>query len=509
MASDTRSTLELDLSASIGRFAQANSDYYAAQFSRIQTSAHRCWSFNKAAALFGPLWAGARGAWGFFWLFAVFELTALVQFGRGLWGDLGAEKMAEVYKLKQRASEMLAQAETARATGDATGATASQEIGENLGLAAQSMLLEAEQATAGATTFLIVGLGLFIAIRIAMGFLANTVYEKQFTRWRTDHTIQTGLRRSNSLFAALMVVIMYPLTLYRFTASKPDARLVEFPVGSEYYVKTAKVLESWFDRTAVAGQGVFDGITAAVQAFLDLLELILVDTPWPVVATFVVIVAWQAASVRVAIFVGAALAYLGFLGFWETSMITFALVGTAALICLVVGIPLGVWFSKSARAYAIARPILDLMQTLPPFVYLIPIIAFFGTGKVPGVLATIIVGMPPCIRLTALGLMQVDGHVKEAARAFGASNRQLLLGLELPLAMPSIMTGINQTILLCLAMVVIASLIGAKGLGQDVLVALQYVAKGQGLLAGLAILFCAMILDRIVQGRFKQRDDSG
>ena len=190
-------------------------------------------------------------------------------------------------------------------------------------------------------------------------------------------------------------------------------------------------------------------------------------------------------------------------------MITFALVGTAALICLVVGIPLGVWFSKSARAYAIARPILDLMQTLPPFVYLIPIIAFFGTGKVPGVLATIIVGMPPCIRLTALGLMQVDGHLKEAARAFGASNRQLLLGLELPLAMPSIMTGINQTILLCLAMVVIASLIGAKGLGQDVLVALQYVAKGQGLLAGLAILFCAMILDRIVQGRFKQRDDSG
>ena len=123
MASDTRSTLELDLSASIGRFAQANSDYYAAQFSRIQTSAHRCWSFNKAAALFGPLWAGARGAWGFFWLFAVFELTALVQFGRGLWGDLGAEKMAEVYKLKQRASEMLAQAETARAAGDATGAT--------------------------------------------------------------------------------------------------------------------------------------------------------------------------------------------------------------------------------------------------------------------------------------------------------------------------------------------------------------------------------------------------
>ena len=172
------------------------------------------------------------------------------------------------------------------------------------------------------------------------------------------------------------------------------------------------------------------------------------------------------------------------------------------------GIPLGIWFSKSDRAYAIARPVLDLMQTLPPFVYLIPIIAFFGTGRVPGVLATIIVGMPPVIRLTALGVKHVDQHVKEAARAFGASNTQVLTGVELPLAVRSIMTGVNQTILLCIAMVVIASMIGAKGLGQNVLLSLQLVTKGQGLLAGLAILFCAMILDRMVQGRF-QREDSG
>ena len=222
---------------------------------------------------------------------------------------------------------------------------------------------------------------------------------------------------------------------------------------------------------------------------------------------FVFVVAWRVASLRVAIFSTAALAYFGFLGFWETSMTTFALVGAAATFCLLLGIPLGIWFGKSAPVYVVARPVLDLMQTLPPFVYLIPIIAFFGTGKVPGVLATIIVGIPPVIRLTALGIMQVDAHVKEAARAFGASNRQVLIGVEIPLAAPSIMTGVNQTILLCLAMVVIAALIGAKGLGQDVVVALQWVAKGEGLLAGLAILFCAMVLDRIVQGRFKRRDD--
>ena len=147
------------------------------------------------------------------------------------------------------------------------------------------------------------------------------------------------------------------------------------------------------------------------------------------------------------------------------------------------------------------------MQTIPPFVYLIPIIAFFGTGKVPGVLATIIFAMPPVVRLTALGMRQVSPMVKEAAAAFGATPRQILFGVELPLARPAIMTGVNQTILMSLSMVVIASLIGAKGLGQEVLVALQFVAKGQGILSGLAILFCAMMLDRIVQGRFQRQEE--
>ena len=144
------------------------------------------------------------------------------------------------------------------------------------------------------------------------------------------------------------------------------------------------------------------------------------------------------------------------------------------------------------------------MQTMPAFVYLIPIIAFFGTGKPPGVLATLVFGMPPVIRLTALGIRGVPESTKEAAVAFGCTRWTLLRDIEVPLAMPSIMTGVNQTILMCLSMVVIASLIGAKGLGQDVLIALQYAAKGQGMLAGLAILFCAMVIDRIVQGHYRR-----
>lgn len=176
------------------------------------------------------------------------------------------------------------------------------------------------------------------------------------------------------------------------------------------------------------------------------------------------------------------------------------------LICIVIGIPLGIWFGKSSRAYGFAEPVLDLMQTLPAFVYLIPIIAFFGTGNPPGIPATIIFGMPPVIRLTALGMRGVPGSIKEAAIAFGASQWQLLTDVELPLALPSIMTGVNQTILICLSMVVINSLIGGGGLGKEILEALQFAAKGSGLLGGLAILFLAMVMNRIVQGAFRRKD---
>jgi ABC-type proline/glycine betaine transport system permease subunit len=182
-----------------------------------------------------------------------------------------------------------------------------------------------------------------------------------------------------------------------------------------------------------------------------------------------------------------------------------ALLGAASILCIVFGIPLGIWFARSKTAFAAAQPVLDFMQTMPAFVYLIPVIAFFGTGKPPGIIATLIFGMPPVIRLTTLGLNGVPEDIKEAARAFGATEWQVLRGVELPLAMPSILAGINQTILMCLSMVVIASLIGAQGLGSVVLQSLQYAAKGQGLLAGLAILLCAMVIDRIVQGSFRGR----
>jgi glycine betaine/proline transport system permease protein len=307
----------------------------------------------------------------------------------------------------------------------------------------------------------------------------------------------------NLLLGSAMLAIMLPLMLYRFTATKPVAWLIEFPADKTVFNSASSWLDSAFDAVAIHGSGFFDGITSGIRVLLDGLEVVLVDTPWPVITLVILFMAWRLAGPRVAIFTVAALAYLAFLGYWEKSMATIALLGAAATLCVVVGVPFGILCAKNRTVDSIARPVLDFMQTMPAFVYLIPIIAFFGTGKPPGILATLIFGMPPVVRLTALGIKQVPPSIVEGALAFGCSRRKLLLDVEIPLAMTSILAGINQTILMCLSMVVIASLIGAEGLGTDVLMALQFAAKGQGLLAGLAILFCAMIIDRIVQGCFK------
>jgi ABC-type proline/glycine betaine transport system, permease component len=198
-------------------------------------------------------------------------------------------------------------------------------------------------------------------------------------------------------------------------------------------------------------------------------------------------------------FVAFALIYLAFFGFWNTAMDTMALVLTATLICCAIGLPLGVLVGKSNRAETITRPILDVMQTIPSFVYLIPAVAFFSVGKPPGIIATVIFAMPPIVRLTALGIRQVPSEIKEAALAFGSTERQLLYSVELPLALPSIMAGINQVVMMCLSMVVIAALIGAGGMGLIVVEALANTKIGRGILAGLAIAFIAMIIDRVVQ----------
>lgn len=512
------SDIEVDheqLDISIAEFVERNPDYYQNVFHKVHAATSPLPNtFNWAAALLGPIWGGFRGAWGFFWGFLILEMIVWVQLGRGLWGNPGAKFEERAEGQLEKAAEFKQRAEEALAAGE--DATRFEKLFDNMSTAAERSLTEAQILNDGKFMVFLTGMALFVLVKLTQGFYANKIYERQYSKWRIDpEGTESGVKLRNLVLSLVLVTLIAPLTIYKFTVESPFELLNQFPEkeisgyfleeeNETLYTESAKWLEDRIDAAAVAGQGLFDGLTAGVRSVLEAMTLALIVTPWPVVMVVVCVVAWRAAGPRVSIFTGAALAYVALLGYWEVSMETVALVGAAVFLCVIFGIPLGIWFGKSQRAYKIAEPVLDLMQTLPAFVYLIPIIAFFGTGNPPGILATIIFGMPPVIRLTALGMRGVPRTIIEAAEAFGASKRQLLRDVEIPLALPSIMTGVNQTILMCLSMVVIISLIGGGGLGQEILIALQYAAKGPGLLGGIAILLCAMVIDRIVQGAFRR-----
>ncbi len=235
------------------------------------------------------------------------------------------------------------------------------------------------------------------------------------------------------------------------------------------------------------------GILVALEGFLR-------DAPWWYVLLLIGLVAYGASRRWTTSLGLVALSFfMGVLGLWDESMQTLALMLVSTVIAVVFGVPFGIVLSRSKRARFVGLPILDAMQTLPSFVYLIPALMLFGLGKVPAIIATVIYAMPPVIRLTDLGLRQVDREVMEAADAFGATSSQRLWKVELPLALPSIMTGINQATMMALSMVVIASMIGNRGLGQEVLLGINTLDVGRGTAAGLAIVVMAIILDRITQ----------
>ncbi len=251
-----------------------------------------------------------------------------------------------------------------------------------------------------------------------------------------------------------------------------------------------------------------DALERLSQPLLDFLvfvEQLLRNSPWYLVIAVLAGIAWYG-SRRWTLAIGVVLLmlFIGVIGQWDRGMQTLALMIVALIMCLIVGLPVGVLMSMSGRFRKVALPVLDVMQTMPSFVYLIPVVMLFGLGKVPALIATIVYAVPPLIRLTDLGIRLVDHSVMEAATAFGATRRQKLLGVQLPLALPNIMAGINQTTMMALSMVVVASMIGARGLGQEVLAGINRLEVGRGLLAGLAIVALAILFDRVTQAYGKR-----
>ena len=246
--------------------------------------------------------------------------------------------------------------------------------------------------------------------------------------------------------------------------------------------------------------GVFRSISAVILQWIVALESGLRWIPWWLLTLVLMgLAAWGTRRAGLAIAVGIMMLGIGVLGLWDRMIQTLALMLLSTLLSVALGIPFGILIAKRSLARTVILPALDIMQTMPSFVYLLPVLMLFGLGKVPAVFATVIYAVPPLIRLTDLGIRQVDGEVVEAARAFGATDRQLLFGVELPLALPSIMAGINQTIMMALSMVVVASMIGARGLGEQVLNGIQTLDVGKGLEAGIGIVILAVVFDRITQ----------
>jgi len=246
-----------------------------------------------------------------------------------------------------------------------------------------------------------------------------------------------------------------------------------------------------------------DGIEAFFDPllfFLVWLEKLLLNSPWPIIILAIAILAWFG-SRSWKLVVGSAVAFMliGYFGMWNDCMATVAIITVCTTLCIAVGIPLGVLMSKSDRAEKTILPVLDMMQTIPSFVYLVPILMLLGIGKVPGLIAVCIYAVPPIIRLTNLGIREVDKETLEAIDAFGATTWQRLTKVQIPLALPTIFAGVNQTIMMALAMVVIASMIGVKGLGVPILRAISNQYLALGLMNGLAIVALAIIFDRISQ----------
>ncbi len=271
------------------------------------------------------------------------------------------------------------------------------------------------------------------------------------------------------------------------------------PSDYEIYIPIAEWIEKNIKEWLFMQRPLFKKLAKPIDATLDGLDSLFNWIPFPLVILIFIFFAWKTNGLKFAVFAAISLISIDLVDLWKETMTTLAMIFTAVIFCMIIGIPLGIAASRSNVFEAVLRPILDIMQTIPSFVYLIPVVMLFGVGLTPGVVATIIFALPPIIRLTNLGIRQVGKGFKEAGASLGLSKFKILHRIELPLALKTIMAGVNQTLMLALSMVVIAALIGAGGLGLTVYVALGRLDIGSAVIGGTGIVILAIVLDRITQ----------
>ena len=271
------------------------------------------------------------------------------------------------------------------------------------------------------------------------------------------------------------------------------------PSDYEIYIPLGEWIEGNIKEWLFEQRPLFKKISAPIDTVLNSLDSLFNFIPFPIILLIFVIFAYRTNGIKFAIFSFLSLLFIDLVDLWSESMTTLAMIFTAVLFCMLIGIPLGIIASRSNTFEIILRPILDIMQTIPSFVYLIPVVMLFGVGLTPGVVATIIFALPPIIRLTNLGIRQVGKGFKEAGSSLGLTKFLILIKIEIPLSLKTIMAGVNQTLMLALSMVVIAALIGAGGLGLTAYIALGRLDVGSAVIGGTGIVILAIILDRITQ----------
>ena len=282
-----------------------------------------------------------------------------------------------------------------------------------------------------------------------------------------------------------------------------------FEFALDFPIDVSKEIEGGVDDSidwiVVTFGDFFDAVSDAIKVVLGKLRDLLVWIPWPIMMALVFIIGWKVASIKIATMSVIGLIILALVNLWDPTMVTVAIMIVSVFLSIVIGIPVGILAARSDKVDTGIRPVLDTMQTMPSFVYLVPGIMLFGLGNVAAIFATVLYALPPCIRLTNLGIRQVDPSVVEAGESFGSSNMQLLFKIQIPMAIPTIMAGINQTVMMALAMSTIAAMVGAGGLGIEVLRAMGQLREGEAVIAGCAIVVLAIIIDRISQGYIENR----
>ena len=446
---------------------------------------------------------GARGLWNWALPFLIIEALAIVQIARGLFGDLAADAMARIASiegtLELRRQQLASAIEN---NTDKIGRLPTHEstrcggqYRRHPGRGPQPSPRKGQRLPSQVWEF-------WFLPNLHKSLAANTALEARFSDWISDRSIRSGMPMLQIAFSAIFMALIVAAAVLHYSFPGRFTLLSDFPTDPEVRLTSIAGVEGFFNWAVLNGEALFDAITYCIRLVLDALEIVFVSTPWIVIASLIILP--DVADGRCPD---------GDL-FWRIPRLhgSPGLLGKGDDDIGIAGARPHAFRSSLASHWAMfrRRAVRDFTasssrswiscKTMPAFVFMIPVIAFFGTGKPAAVVTTMIFGGTPVVRLTVLGLRGVPESVREAAISFGANKWYLLTRVDLPLASPSIRAGINQTIMLSLAMVVVASLIGAKGLGEDVLEALQYANVGQGILAGFSILFCAMILDRIVQG---------